>query len=156
MADVTESIRVKVVGLGHSLELKLPNSVTIAEIKTEIETVTRLPPAYQRILFRGKAFTNGSQSAAEAGIVDRTKLMLVHSQEYSRDSVAAESLAAVALEIDELEAKVLSAPALEEMTTQLLIKLDGIETGDSATLRELRRAQIRRVERLPGTSGEKG
>ena len=37
---------------------------------------------------------------------------------------------------------------LDEMATQLSCRLDAIDVGDSATLRELRRAQLRRCEQL--------
>ena len=89
-------------------------------------------------------------SVSTAGIGDRTKLMLMHSAAYSRDASAVEAITKVSQELDALELGVdggsIAPAARDELATQLCCRLDAVDVGDSATLRELRRAQLRRCE----------
>ena len=54
----------------------------------------------------------------------------------------------IAKELDGFEQGGATPAVLDEMATQLSCRLDAIDVGDSATLRELRRAQLRRCEQL--------
>mgnify|MGYP002633193548 CR=1 FL=1 len=141
-------LRIRVSGLGQNIDLSLLDTATVGDLKAKIQVATGLPPPHQKLLFRGRAFLEDGQLATSAGIIDRTKLMLMRSEEGVRDASAAEAILALARDIDALSARELSSRALEELVTQLCCKLDAIEIGDSATLREMRRAQIRRAEGL--------
>mmetsp|Transcript_24431 Transcript_24431/g.49585 ORF Transcript_24431/g.49585 Transcript_24431/m.49585 type:complete len:155 (+) Transcript_24431:22-486(+) len=145
-------LRLKVSGAGHNIELTVAESETIGGVKTAVQSATGLHPSYQRLLIRGKAFDDDSISLSTAGIGDRTKLMLMHSQDYARDSAAAEAIATIAKELDSIgqggTRGSLSPAVLEEMATQLSCRLDAIDVGESKILRELRRTQLRRCEQL--------
>lgn len=78
-------LQLKVSGAGHNIELTVPESETIGGIKTAVHGATGLHPSYQRLLVRGKALDDDSNSLATAGIGDRTKLMLMHSRDRQRD-----------------------------------------------------------------------
>jgi hypothetical protein len=150
MADTPTALRLKVSGAGHNVELTVCEADTIGTIKAAVHQATGLHPAYQRLLVRGKAFDDDSVSCETAGIGDRTKLMLMHSAAYSRDASAVEAITKVSQELDALELGVdggsIAPAARDELATQLCCRLDAVDVGDSATLRELRRAQLRRCE----------
>ena len=62
--------------------------------------------------------------------------------------MAAEAIATIAKELDGFEQGGATPAVLDEMATQLSCRLDAIDVGDSATLRELRRTQLQRCEQL--------
>ncbi|KAL1510580.1 hypothetical protein AB1Y20_006881 [Prymnesium parvum] len=140
----------KVQGAGHDVQLTLAEDATILQLKEAIEASTGLVPVYQRLLFRGKTFDEDSALASSVGIADRTKVMLMHSQAYAQDRQAIEAIAALALELDALEARreTVDAAVLDELSTQICCKLDAVEVGDSHALRMRRKAQLKRCEEL--------
>jgi hypothetical protein len=144
------NLQLKVVGAGHTLELSVPDSATVGEIKAEIAAQTGLAPAYQKLLIRGKVFEDDKALAEDVGIVDRTKLMLMHSAAYAEDSAGAAAIASISQEIDQLAAANHEPKIAEEVATQLLCRLDAVDVGQSGTLREMRRAAMRRCEQFSG------
>lgn len=132
------------------MELSVSEQDTIGGIKAAVYQASGLHPSYQRLLMRGKAFDDDSLSVLEAGINDRTRLMLMHSAAYSNDAAAAEAIGKISQEIDALqrsvESQLLAPAARDEMATQLCCRLDAVTVGESETLRELRRTQLRRCE----------
>lgn len=140
------SLRLKVVGCGHSVEVAVPPEAPVSTIKAAVEASTGLPACYVRLLQRGKALDDDEATASACGVLDRTKLMLMHTPAYARDAVALEALSAIGKEIDALAAA--PAQAREELATQLCCRLDAVEVGDSESLRTLRRQALLRCEQL--------
>jgi len=153
------SLRLKVVGGGHSVELSVADTpqreATVLDIKTAVQQQTGLPIAYQKLVTRGRSFDDDRATAASVGLCDRTKIMLMHSEAYAADKPGYEALEALAREVTELETnpKSLSSKVVDELCTQLCCKLDGVAVGESEMLRGLRRALLQRCERLSSTHG---
>ena len=148
MADSSD-LHLRISGCGHNVDIEIGKDATLGELKTFVEAATGLPSAYQRLVARGCKLEDDAAGVAAAGIADRTKLMLMHSAEYAADAQAFEALGAVSKEITELEKSAdLSASTRDELVTQLCCKLDAVDVGGSSTLRELRRAQLRRAHEI--------
>ena len=119
-----------------------------------LEENTKLPPEYQKLLARGSKLEDDGMSLAEAGIKDRTKIMLMHSAAYVAEKEGFEQLSKVELEITELAAKrdSLASVALGELVTRICCKLDEIQTKGSANLKARRKTLLQRAEALDPTS----
>ena len=80
----------KITGLGHNLTLELAAEKTVGDLKAKIEESSGLPPCYQRLLARRLKLEDNSVSLEDAGLKDRTKIMLLHSPLYSQEKDAFE------------------------------------------------------------------
>ena len=150
---MAESLRLRITGCGHNVDVAVSADATLGELKKLVEAATGLPPPYQRLVARGCKLEDNAVGVAAAGIADRTKLMLMHSAGYAADAQAFEALSAVSKEIAELEKRAGLSPAVrEELVTQLCCKLDAVDVNGSSTLRELRRTQLRRAQEISSTS----
>jgi hypothetical protein len=138
----------RVAGLGHSITLKTEASTTIGALKQEIERQTNVPAIYQRLLARGKKLEADNLSLKEAGLEDRTKIMLLHNPSYVQEKEGYEILSQLAEEIDDLESKKDSTPndVISEFVTRICCKLDAVEIKGSENLRGLRKALLRKAQ----------
>jgi hypothetical protein len=150
-----ESLTLRVVGLGHKLTFELRPSATIGDTKAEIEAHTSLPREYTRLIARGKKLDDDGVTLAEAGIVDRTSLMLLKNKLYATDQEGLTKIMELTKELDDLTEKMdtTSAAAIHETVTQICCKLDGIDTHGSSTLRSMRKRAIERAEALDNSKG---
>ena len=148
----SSNLTLKVVGLGHNLILNVSSNATVGDIKMEVERLTSLPVQYQRLLARGKKLDDDAANLDGAGIQDRTRLMLLHNEAYSKDREGVTALTALVNEIVELERKASEATmdrkAVHEHVTRICCKLDGVETHGSDSLRAIRKRAIARVEAI--------
>ena len=155
------TVTLKVSGLGHNITLDAPSHATIASIKNEIEQQTGLPPAYQRLLSRGKNLNQDEETTtlADIGIEHRTKLMLLHSPLYGQDKEGLEKIQALEKELDELaeksEQEEVTDVAVHELVTQICCKLDGIDVHGSEHLRSVRKKVLQKADELDPKSGTK-
>mmetsp|Transcript_28488 Transcript_28488/g.65164 ORF Transcript_28488/g.65164 Transcript_28488/m.65164 type:complete len:155 (-) Transcript_28488:509-973(-) len=117
-------ITIRVAGLGHNLTLKIPSTMTVRDLKTEVERSSSLPSGYQRLIARGKKL-DGSDDATlgSLGIKNRTSIMLLHNESYANDREGVDAITKLLEEIDVLEARSSSIPptAVREMVTQVCI-----------------------------------
>ena len=141
---------IRVSGLGHSLTFGLISSATVRELKQRIEQETRLPAEYQSLLARGSKLDNDDVSLADAGIQDRTKIMLMHNNLYTLEKVGFEALARLEEEITALASKKeTSKPVLiQELVTKICCRLDEVDIMGSAILRARRKDLLKRAELL--------
>jgi hypothetical protein len=123
-------------------------------LKQEIETRTALPTIYQRLLARGTKLEVEDATLAEAGLQDRTRIMLLHNALYSKEKDGFESLSLLAKQIDELAAKKKTTPAnvRSELITRICCRLDDIDTMGSENLRTLRKELIQKAENMDSSS----
>lgn len=139
----------KVSGAGQSVELNVPEDATVGAIKLAIETECGIAPCYQKLICCGKPLKDDEASAASFGVLDRTKIILMKSPEFTRDEAALSAIDAIKTEIDALETcGDRGSPAVVERCTQLCCKLDAVEVGDSARVRQVRKAQLARCDVL--------
>mmetsp|Transcript_8748 Transcript_8748/g.12709 ORF Transcript_8748/g.12709 Transcript_8748/m.12709 type:complete len:182 (+) Transcript_8748:80-625(+) len=159
-----EEITLKIVGLGHKLTLTIPSSATIETLKQKIESLTLLPVSYQRLLARGHSFNNDNTddnvtTLSDAGIEDRTKIMLLHNASYAADKAGVDCINELVEEINALEQKLttttttskkkkVSKQTVHELVTQICCKLDGVDTNGSDSLRAMRKRAIQKAEGL--------
>eukprot|EP00980_Cylindrotheca_fusiformis_P029152 scaffold22740_cov139-Cylindrotheca_fusiformis.AAC.6 len=154
MGSSTEAPRkrtIKVAGLGHSLTLETDGSTTtttIGDLKREIERLTNIPAMYQHLLARGKKLDMDQLTLEEAGIEDRTKIMLLHNAAYASEKGGYDVLARLQREIADLEAKKEETPShvTSELVTRICCKLDAVDIQGSENLRALRKQLLRRAE----------
>lgn len=148
--DVSSILTLKVGGLGHTLTLETLSSITIGDLKKEIEGKTGVPAAYQRLLARGKKLDTDELSLQDAGLEDRTRLMLLRNALYVQEKDIVDSLLLIRKEIEDLEEKKDTTPdtVRSELVTRICCKLDGVDTRGSGSLRALRKQLIRRAESI--------
>lgn len=150
----SENLTLRVAGLGHSITIEVPGDSSVGTLKSLIEEKTNLPSEYQKLLARGSKLEDDALSLSEAGIKDRTKIMLMHSAVYASEKDGFEQLSKVEVEITELAAKKdsLASVAFSELVTRICCKLDEIPTNGSANLRSRRKALLQRAQALDTTS----
>lgn len=146
--DAMATLRVS--GLGYSLAFGLLSSATVGDLKRRIEQDTRVPSEYQRLIARGSRLEDDEISLADAGIQDRTKILLLRNDLYAQEKERFEALAKLEQEIINLASeKETSAPAMiREQVTKICCKLDEVEIMGSVTLRARRKALLARAESL--------
>lgn len=92
----------------------------------------------------------GNPSSIGIGLSDRTKLLLLHSAQYTQDEAGVQKLNVLNQKIDDVDSKRISREldnvAVHELITQLCCEIDGVETNGSEALRRLRKGAIRRAE----------
>mmetsp|Transcript_278 Transcript_278/g.1084 ORF Transcript_278/g.1084 Transcript_278/m.1084 type:complete len:178 (-) Transcript_278:56-589(-) len=142
------TLRLKVAGLGQSFEWDVEASTTVAALRARCATALGVGPEHVKLVVRGKTFTDAEVALADAGLADRTRVMLLHTPAYHADSAAIEALRDLRHGVDELllGASASDAAAREERLTQILCKLDAVDGGP--WVRAERRAAIRRIEDL--------
>lgn len=148
-------ITLRVTGLGHTLTIEVePSTTTIGELKHCIENDTHLPLEYQRLLARGSKLDDDATTLQDAGIKDRTKIMLLHSELYAKEKEGFEALLKISMEIDELATKQAagSLEEIRELVTRICCRLDDIDVKGSENLRAKRKALLTRAELLDGES----
>ena len=143
-----DSVSLSTAGIGDRTKLMLMHS----RVAQRGQSARRSP--LQRVCLPPQGvLLLGPRGAPTLAPIPRSPIPFhVSLQEYARDSVAAEAIATIAKELDGFEQGGAKGPltpaALDEMATQLSCRLDAIDVGESATLRELRRTQLRRCEQL--------
>jgi hypothetical protein len=150
MASDASSITLRITGLGHTLTLKFSSSTTIGCLKQEIASHTKLPAVYQRLLARGSKLESDTVTLEDAGLMDRTRIMLLHNALYAQEKEGFEALSALAKEIEDLAQTKdsISSTAMSEMVTRICCKLDEVDTKGSENLRSQRKELIRKAESM--------
>lgn len=143
------SVRLRISGLGHNVEIDVTKVTTLGQVKENVSERTDIPAPYILLLSRGKKLLDGEATLEDLGILDRTRLMLMHGPGWHTDRAGVEEIQSVSKSLDELEAKNDIEPkVVDELVTQACIRLDHVDVGQSETLRELRRSLLRRAEDL--------
>ena len=165
------TVTIRVAGLGHKLTLEgLPASTTtVDDLRARIHEATGVAPRYQKLVGPRRLVLDyrdgeseqhhcaleGGTSLSGAGIVGRTKLLLLHSGLYAAEKDAREALEAIEGEIDALEASIRGGSAatkkagfVAEMVTRLCCKLDAVDPRGSGAMRAKRKELIQRAEGL--------
>ena len=102
-------MRLRVAGLGHYCEIDISPTATLSQLKSKIEEQTDLPTPYQRLIAKRKKMDDDSMILGEStissnnnsssnssdsnqvvekmgiGLVDQTKILLLHSSLYQQD-----------------------------------------------------------------------
>ena len=99
---------------------------------------------------RGKKLDTDELSLQDAGLEDRTRLMLLRNALYVQEKDIVDSLLLIRKEIEDLEEKKDTTPdtVRSELVTRICCKLDGVDTRGSDSLRALRKQLIRRAESI--------
>ena len=107
---------------------------------------------YQRLLARGHKLDDDTQTLKEAGIQDRTRVMLLHNEKYTKEKDTYESLQLIQTEINDLKMQKendgLEKKVVSELVTRVCCRLDSIEVNGSDTLRSMRKDLLRKVESI--------
>lgn len=151
-----EILTLRIAGLGHSIALEVPSESTVGELKVTIESNTKLPVEYQKLLARGSKLEDNDVVLSQAGIKNRTKIMLMHSAVYAAEKEGFELLSRVEEEIDELAAKKdsLTKTVIREFVTRICCKLDEIQIQGSTNLRARRKMLLQRAEALDQSTAQ--
>ena len=153
-------ITLRVTGLGHTMTLDVPKSMTLEGLHRMIEKDIGLPVKYQRLLTRGIKLDDSdeqvNQTLHEIGIVHRTKIILMHSPIYAKEKDIYNKLIEIEKEIIELEKESSTKEpiVISELGTRICCKLDQIDVMGSTTLRTKRKELIQQVERLEEGKGK--
>ena len=87
--DNNDIITLRITGLGHTMTLDVPESMTLEGLHRMIEKDIGLPVQYQRLLTRGIKLDDSDEQNTktlhEIGIVHRTKIILMHSPIYAKE-----------------------------------------------------------------------
>ena len=147
-SDNDAKITIRVAGAGINLILTVPPTSTIAQIKEEVERSSSLLASYQRLLARGKKLDDDETTLQGAGILDRSRLMLIHNEAYAIDRAVIVAIDALMEELEELKSALPKpTPArVRERVTQICCSLDGVDVGGSQTLKKLRKKAIERAQ----------
>ena len=148
-------VRLKLVGCGEKLDLECESSTTVAALMDKALfqfSIGGLSRHHIKLLYRGKQLGEGNDQASleSAGIRDRTKLILMHTKAYHEEKAGIAKLSALEAEIDALDP---AKKGYDEFLTQMLCKLDGVDTAGSDFLRAKRKAAVVRIEKLSAGSG---
>jgi len=152
MGDTKNSITLRLSGLGHTLIFDKPLSCSILDFKKDIQSKTNIPVNYQKLLARGHKLDDDNMTLEEAGLKDRTRIILLHNELYTKEKSAYEALQLIETEIHDLKEKKekdgLEKKVISELVTRLCCRLDAIEVNKSDTLRSMRKNLLKRVESL--------
>ena len=140
-------VRLKLTGCGQSLELEVENGETVGRLldKCAEEMGGGVSRRHVKLVARGKNLDESSAqlSLEAAGIRDRTKMMIMHTAHYQAEKAGLQKLAELAARADAV-ADPASATG-QEMLTQLLCEVDGVDAGGSEWLRAQRKALVKRL-----------
>lgn len=109
LEDREEIIQIKITFGKQAMTVSLPTSRTVAELKQDIETHTGVPPANQKLLFKGQL--RDEQTLAAAGLKNGSKVIVMGSRLSEIQAAAAHpssSQAGAALEWDATKKEVWS------------------------------------------------
>jgi hypothetical protein len=163
-------ITLRIAGLGHHFELSIESTATLLQLKQAIEKKIELAPEYQRLVAKHKSmdddamvlggtiYTESGVQSIGLGLVDKTKILLLHSAQYTQDKAGVDTLNDLNKQIDEIDAQRISrefdSVTVHELITQLCCKVDGVETNGSEALRRMRKGTIRKAEGVAKKSDE--
>lgn len=157
-------IRLRVAGLGHYFELDSAPTVTLGDLKEEIEKKTDLPSPYQRLVAKRKKMDDDTMVLGPTimdgntiismgiGLEDRTKILLLHSSLFAKDEEGIDKLTKLIERIDEIDAgrrsRDIDNKTVQEFIIQVMCKIDCVETNGSEALRKMRKLTIRKAEEV--------
>ena len=140
-------VRLKLTGCGQSLELEVENGETVGRLldKCAEEMGGGVSRRHVKLVARGKNLDESSAqlSLEAAGIRDRTKMMIMHTKNYHAEKAGLAKLAELAARADAVADP--ASAAGQEMLTQLLCEVDGVDAGGSDWLRAQRKALVKRL-----------
>ena len=121
-------VRLKLTGCGQSLELEVENGETVGRLldKCAEEMGGGVSRRHVKLVARGKNLDESSAqlSLEAAGIRDRTKMMIMHTQHYHAEKAGVAKLAELSARADAVADP--ASAAGQEMLTQLLCEVDGV------------------------------
>ena len=140
-------VRLRVAGCGQSFDFELETSSKVGAVLDKTAEAMGLARHHIKMLYRGKQIGGGNDGVSldAAGIRDRTKLMLMYTGEYHKEKEIIEQLAALSKQVDDLDPR---QKGYDEFLTQIMCKLDGVDTAGSEWLRARRKAELVRIEGL--------
>ena len=140
-------VRLKLTGCGQSLELEVENGETVGRLldKCAEEMGNGVTRRHVKLVARGKNLDESSAqlSLEAAGIRDRTKMMIMHTQHFHAEKAGLQKLAELSARADAVADP--ASAAGQEMLTQLLCEVDGVDAGGSEWLRAQRKALVKRL-----------
>ena len=152
------TIRLRIAGLGHHFELDANTNAKLSDLKEEVERRTEIPAPYLRLVAKSKKLDDDSMVLGPsimdggrvveigAGLEDRTKLLLLHSSNYSEDKTGIDKLDKLNEEIKKLEDGTFDDKTVQELIIQICCKIDCVETNGSDALRKMRKKTIKYAE----------
>ena len=150
--EAAATFTLRIAGLGHTITLEdVPSTATIGFVKSEVTKQTNLPIFYQRLLARGTKLEDDDMTLVDAGIKDRTKIMLLHNALYAQEKECYESLSKIDKDIDDLTTKKgeTESKVITELVTRICCRLDDVEIPkESQNLRQFRKDLLRKAERI--------
>ena len=158
----TPTITLRVSGLGHTITLENVSSTntTVGQLKGMIETQTKIPAIYQRLISRGHKLDedNDGITLHNIGMKDRTKIMLLHNKLYGIEKDGYEELMKLSQELDDLILKKKEEEkeeetggedgVIHELVTRICCKLDSVDIKGSEHLKQLRKSLIQKAEMI--------
>ena len=140
-------VRLKLTGCGQSLELEVENGETVGRLldKCAEEMGGGVSRRHVKLVARGKNLdeSQAQLSLEAAGIRDRTKMMIMHTANYHAEKAGVQKLAELSARADAVADP--ASAAGQEMLTQLLCEVDGVDAGGSEWLRAQRKALVKRL-----------
>mmetsp|Transcript_8147 Transcript_8147/g.24369 ORF Transcript_8147/g.24369 Transcript_8147/m.24369 type:complete len:153 (+) Transcript_8147:269-727(+) len=151
--DSIGSVRLRVSGCGKQLDVELESSASVGALLDRVgNELGGLQRGHIKLLFRGKRLGEGNENVSleAAGVRDRTKLMAMHTALYHKHGEAIKAMDALAAQFDAVDPA--DGKLRQEVATQVLCKLDGVETGGDDWLRARRKALIVRINAAAGST----
>lgn len=157
-------LTLRVSGLGHTLTFDVPAFASVGDVKAHIEALTSIPCPYQRLLSRGKKLDLDSATLTSCGILDRTKLMLLPNELYTKDKEGIAAFLAIEQEVTQLAEAQRNGDSvdtddgvtIDEAVTRICVKLDAVEIHGSEHLRSVRKKILAKAEALEPNSNSNG
>ena len=172
-----EEATLNIRGLGHSLSIHISPLANVANLFQQIQSQTGLPPAYQRVIIRGKTLSleTTSETSTLQSIIPtiqpqtNSKAILMHTKTFKLDQKAYEQITSLNHDLDNIESrlnvgsspskgdatsmasiseKIIDKSVLDHLVTDIMCKLDKIDVGTSDTLRNMRRKVLQRAEAM--------
>lgn len=172
-----EEATLNIRGLGHSLSIHISPLANVTNLFQQIQSLTGLPPAYQRVIIRGKTLsleTSPNTSTLQSIIPSiqpqtTSKAILMHTKTFKLDQKAYEQITSLNHDLDNIESRlnvgtspskgdstsmvsiserILDKSVLDHLVTDIMCKLDLIDVGTSDTLRNMRRKVLQRAEAM--------
>lgn len=128
-----EEATLNIRGLGHSLSIHISPLANLANLFQEIQSMTGLPPAYQRVIIRGKTLSleTTSQTQTLHSIIPSiqpqttSKAILMHTKSFQLDKKAYEQITSLNHDLDHIQSKlnVGSSPSKGDSTSMASISV---------------------------------
>ena len=140
-------IELKIVGLGHTIQLSLSPLNTIGDVKAKIESFTGCPAPYQHLLWPRGTGKNAiddkdnnvdedATTLEQYGVSNRTRVMILHNKAYSIEGKAYDSLVSIGKKIDKLVVEEAEASAVATTDTSTNLKKDQTQSSSMITVSE--------------------